>query len=407
MDAAPRISPAPEGPGDTMAPMGEHEGRPTLGPWQRSLLALGGLGIAAYATVADYQTVATLAAHLQVALAWLAPLGIQGGLYVVMGLDLVLVYTERTVWWLRWAVLTFAAGVVAVNAAAGWPDYRGMGIRMFAPGLLVIFVEAARHAMLRRQNEARRAARALDRSQRRAERIPWQRWLVDRPGTWYIKRRMIMWGVTSYTTAVSLEIDRRAAVEQLRARFGDGWRSHVPGDLLWQLDTGVRITAALARVEALLAAAAPLPAGVAPGVALSASLPVAPFMALTVAPAHDPGEAPTGASDGPGSGPADGPAGRSTGGPGARPGDGPDGPDRTIEPDRGHDPAGWPGRVSMDPDAVAAREAYTESLAPNRKTLTDRDLQAMFPGRSRNWGGTRIKEVKRTRSLRAVSSSGT
>jgi hypothetical protein len=386
--------------------MGEHEGRPALGPWQRVLLAIGGLAIAAYATAADYQTVAHLAAHLNVALAWLAPLGIQGGLYVVMGLDLVLVYTERTVWWLRWAVLTFAAGVVAVNAAAGWPDYRGMGIRMFAPALLVIFVEAARHAMLRRQNEARRAARALDRSRRRAERIPWQRWLVDRPGTWYIKRRMIMWGVTSYTTAVSLEIDRRAAVERLRARFGTGWRDHVPGDLLWQLDTGVRITGALGRVDELLTAAAPLPAGVAPGVALSASLPVAPFMALTMAPAHGPDEAP----NGPETGPADGPETWATGGPAdgpdTRPNDGPDEPERTTGPDQVHPDVALSGRgrMSMDPDAVAARDEYIASLAPGRKTLTDRDLSALHPGRSRNWGKTRIEEVKRARGLRAVNS---
>jgi hypothetical protein len=63
---------------------------------------------------------------------------------------------------------------------------------------------------------------------------------------------------------------------------------------------------------------------------------------------------------------------------------------------------------SQDPDAIAARKEYTDSLKPGRKTLTDRDLAALHPGRSRNWGKARINEVKRrTSGLHAVPDTGT
>jgi hypothetical protein len=208
-------------------------------------MAVVALGLAAYSAAASYESVSRLAKRLSVPLWQLTPLGIDGGLFGVIAFDIVLTLAGRPIWWLRWTGRLFAAGVIAANAAAGWPDPVSVGLRCGAPLLFVVIVEAARTVMLGRAGSLSR------------DRIPRIRWLLAPAGTWSLWRRMQLWGERSFTRAVGLELDRVSAIERLSAHYAPGlWEVRAPQDLVWMLRSGVRIGEALERVSELLAFAA-------------------------------------------------------------------------------------------------------------------------------------------------------
>ncbi|HEX5403057.1 MAG TPA: hypothetical protein VFX16_12225 [Pseudonocardiaceae bacterium] len=53
-------------------------------------------------------------------------------------------------------------------------------------------------------------------------------------------RRMVLWQITSYRTAVDLELETRHVVALLRLRYGRGWRRRAPGDVVWDVADGCR-----------------------------------------------------------------------------------------------------------------------------------------------------------------------
>lgn len=224
------------------------------------LVALIAAGLAAYAAAASYDTVSGLAARYNVALPRLNPLGIDGGLAGVIILDLAVTWLAEPIWWLRSAVRLFAAGMVGANAAAGWPQPVGIGLRIAAPVLFVIITEAGRTLLLRRKHAAERAAKAASRAARRAardrrrkDRIPRIRWALDPKGTFALWRRMRLWREPSYRAALNMELERLAAVEKLSMRYAPcAWQGEAPADLVWMLTSGVRMPEALARVADLI-----------------------------------------------------------------------------------------------------------------------------------------------------------
>ena len=225
-----------------------------------ALVALIAAGLGTYAAAASYDTVSHLAAAKNVALPRLNPIGIDGGLAGVIILDIVATWLDEPIWWLRLAARAFAVGTVAANAAAGWPDITGTGLRVGAPVLFVVITEAGRTLLLRgkkaeerKRKAARRKRRAEERAQRRTDRIPAVRWLLDFRGTWAMWRRMRLWREPSYARAVAMELERLAAMEQLAMEYGAGeWQHKAPADLVWMLTSGVRMTEALARVPELI-----------------------------------------------------------------------------------------------------------------------------------------------------------
>ena len=207
------------------------------------------LGLAAYAAAASYESVSGLAVRLHVPLPRLNPVGIDGGLLGVIVLDIALTWIRKPIRWLRFTARLFAAGTVAANVMAGWPDPAGIGLRIAAPVLIIVIVEAGRHILLHRDDEPD------------ADRIPRIRWLIDFRGTFALWRRMHLWGEKSYTRAVDIELERIAAMEKLSMRYGpDEWAAEAPADLVWMLRAGVRMTEALARVAELTAGPASGPA---------------------------------------------------------------------------------------------------------------------------------------------------
>lgn len=238
--------------------VGEREGQQSGGGRQGVVAAatavVTGTGLAACAFAGSYTTVSGLAARHGIGLHWLAPVEIDGGMLGVIVLDLALTWAKRTMWWLRLAARTFAVGTVAANAAAGWPSPIGAGLRCAAPLLLVFITEAGRSALLHAAQEDDRKEKDADRKRQRALRIPRVRWVLDPAGTWSMWRRMKLWGETSYTVALDLEIERQAAISALADLYGeDQWKAKAPRDLVLMLRSGVKLPVAFERVRRLTA----------------------------------------------------------------------------------------------------------------------------------------------------------
>jgi hypothetical protein len=211
-------------------------------------------GLGALAAAASYDTVSHLAAAKGVALPRLTPVGIDGGLAGVILLDIVATWLAEPIWWLRMTARLFAAGTIAANAAAGWPDLTGAALRIGAPVLFVVLVEAGRTLLLRGKKADERKRKAAARQARRGDRIPRVRWLLDFKGTLAMWRRMRLWRESSYAKAVTMELERVAAIEKLGMEYGaEEWKAKAPADLVWMLTSGVRMTEALGRVGELLA----------------------------------------------------------------------------------------------------------------------------------------------------------
>jgi Protein of unknown function (DUF2637) len=226
-------------------------GRPAV---MAALVALIAGGLGAYAAAASYDTVSHLAAAYKVALPRLNPIGIDGGLAGVILLDVAATWLAEPIWWLRLTARVFAAGTVAANAAAGWPDPVGVGLRVAAPVLFVVMTEAGRTLLLRGKHAAERKRKAAGREARRGDRIPRVRWLLDLRGTLAIWKRMRLWREPSYAKAVTMELERVAAIEKLSMEYGpEAWKDRAPADLVWMLTSGVRMPEALERVAGLIA----------------------------------------------------------------------------------------------------------------------------------------------------------
>lgn len=219
-------------------------GRLSRGQTAAVVLSVGlGVVMAGYGLVGSYLTISELADRHDVPLAWLVPAGIDGGLVAVVVLDLVLTWICSPVGWLRQLVRVLSVGTVVVNVVAGWPDPIAVGLHGAAPLMLLAMLEAGRGALLRRIGEARGTRR---------EPIPLIRWLLAPWRTMLLWRRMALWQVASYRTAIDTELRLRRAITLLQARYGRRWRRHVPADLVWMLRTGVDVGEACERVRVLV-----------------------------------------------------------------------------------------------------------------------------------------------------------
>jgi hypothetical protein len=223
--------------------------------WAKSALVavivvIVALGLAAYAAAASYESVSGLAAQHNVPLHRWYPLSLDGGLVGVTLMNLALLWMEQPLWWLRWIARAFAFGTIAANALAGWPDPTGIMLRVWPSVLFVVVVEAA-HAILMRHLKRKRQAEQPKRKER--DRIPLARWFLARRSTFELWKRMKLWRIRSYSVAVRTELSRQQAVVRLAEHYAPGdWHHDAPQDLVWMLETGVRIDEALARVGKLI-----------------------------------------------------------------------------------------------------------------------------------------------------------
>jgi hypothetical protein len=181
-----------------------------------------------------------------VPLARLAPVGLDGGLIGVIVLDITFTWAGHPLGWLRLVARLFALATLAANAAAGWPDPAAVFLRVFAPLLIVVITEAVRGVLLARNGEARQP-------------VPVARWLLAPRSTFRLWRRMVLWRVNDYAAAVDMEADRLRAIKSLTVKYGTGWESEAPADVVWMLTSGVKMADALAAAAELTAVTPPSP----------------------------------------------------------------------------------------------------------------------------------------------------
>jgi uncharacterized protein DUF2637 len=175
-----------------------------------------GVVVAGYGLTGSYLSIADLADRHNVPLAKLVPAGIDGGLVAVVVLDLMLTWIGSPVGWLRQLVRVL---------------------------MLLAMIEAGRTVLLRRIGQTQGTLR---------EPIPSARWLLAPWRTFLLWRRMALWQITSYRTAVHTELQLRRAVTLLRMRYGRRWARRAPADLVWMLRAGVAVAEACERVQALV-----------------------------------------------------------------------------------------------------------------------------------------------------------
>jgi hypothetical protein len=220
---------AADPPGSATAPE-EKKGIPELTRvhyWLIGLVSFGAVVIAGIGFAGSYNAVRKLAVTKGFGtFAYWFPIGIDAGIVVLLGLDLLLTWLRIPFPLLRQTAWLLTAATIAFNAAAAWPDPLGVGMHAVIPVLFVVAVEAARHAV------GRIADITAD---KHMEGVRLTRWLLSPLPTFKLWRRMKLWEVRSYDTAVSLEQARLIYRARLQARYGRAWRWKAPVEALMPL----------------------------------------------------------------------------------------------------------------------------------------------------------------------------
>jgi hypothetical protein len=212
--------------------------------------------------------------------AWAVPVAIDVAILVFSAADLLLSYWRMAKPSMRMIPWAFTGATIWLNWQAGGP----IPIRIAhaaMPALWVLFCEYARHVL---------AARVGLVTGGRMERVRRSRWLLAPLSTARLRRRMILWEITSYRRALELEAERRAEIARLEMEYGRGWRRRAPApDRLALKLSAVAPAELLPSLTAAVAPAAAVPAAaVAP---VAAVAPAAPAPAPVVA--RPPSEAET------------------------------------------------------------------------------------------------------------------
>jgi uncharacterized protein DUF2637 len=229
--------------------MGKHS---ELSNWQTrtvvAVVAVVAAGLAVYSAAASYDTVAGLAVRFGLSLPRLVPVGLDGGLFGAIIINIALIWLRKPVWWFGMVSRLFAVAVIAANGAAGWPRPVGVGLRIAAPVLFIVIVEAAQYVLLHFSDEAEQ-----ERRRRRDERIPFARWILAPVSTFVIWRRKKLWTDSRLPQAA---IDAELSIIRLTDFYGADWREKAEADLVWMVQAGVNMDEVLDRVRKLTSTAA-------------------------------------------------------------------------------------------------------------------------------------------------------
>ena len=227
-----------------MPGMGKHS---ELSNWQtKAVVGVVGVvaaGLAVYSAAASYATVTRLAVTFGLSLPRLVPVGLDGGLFGAIVINIALIWLRKPVWWFGMVSRLFAVAVIAANGAAGWPRPVGVGLRIAAPVLFIVIVEAAQYVLLYLNDEAE-----AERKRRRDERIPFARWILAPVPTFVIWRRKKLW---TDSRLPQTAIDAELSIIRLTDFYGVDWREKAEADLVWMVQAGVNMDEVLDRVRKL------------------------------------------------------------------------------------------------------------------------------------------------------------
>ncbi|MFF4902599.1 DUF2637 domain-containing protein [Streptomyces sp. NPDC001068] len=151
------------------------------------------------------------------------PVGIDVGIIGLIAADLFLCAIRAPAPILRWFAWVLTVATVVFNAASGWPadgsagwmDYVEAAAHATMPGLVVVITEAMRRAIARR-------ARIADGHE--YEPLGIARWVLAPISTFGVWRRMRLWEVYTRSAALDLERDRLTLRDELREKYGRGWK---------------------------------------------------------------------------------------------------------------------------------------------------------------------------------------
>lgn len=192
--------------------------------------------------------------------AYVFPVGIDVGIIGLIAADLFLCAIRTPAPILRWFAWVLTVATVVFNASSGWPangdagwmDYVEAAAHATMPGLVVVITEALRRAIARRARIADGHA---------YEPLGIARWFLAPISTFEVWRRMRLWEVYTRSAALDLERDRLTLRDELREKYGRGWKKQArPFELRAMRDAsrGLSIPAHLiANVDLPIANAAP------------------------------------------------------------------------------------------------------------------------------------------------------
>jgi hypothetical protein len=188
-------------------------------------IIIGAAIVGAIGFAGSYDSLKELAEHKGFGeFSYFLPIGVDAGIVALLSLDLWLTRMRIPMPLMRRAAWVLTASTIYFNANAGvpqpttvnpypslWDDPVAVGMHSVLPLSFVAIVEAARHAVLRL------AKLAEDDSMDKVRTI---RWVLDPLRTFGLWRRMRLWEITSYATALLREKERLVYLYRLRARFG-------------------------------------------------------------------------------------------------------------------------------------------------------------------------------------------
>lgn len=181
-----------------------------------------GLAVAAAGYISSFDNLATYASGHGFPKGWLLPVGLDLGIPALLILDWL-----RPSLFLRATAWALAGGTVLANAAVAGGTWTDRALHAVMPAVAILIVEAGRH---------------LQDDPSRMDKIRLSRWLLSPIRTARLKRRMVLWEVTSYDEALKRESAILHARTVLQSAYRTGsWRETrklVPATLKHQIATG-------------------------------------------------------------------------------------------------------------------------------------------------------------------------
>jgi Protein of unknown function (DUF2637) len=187
-----------------------------------ALVALGGMVLSFRAVSGE------MAPAFGARWAWLVPIVVDLTVFVFSGVDLVLARLDMSHPLARVTVYGATFGTVYLNYSAG-ATMPGRIAHVLMPSIWVVFIELMRHVVRRQVNLATASQR---------ESIPVSRWIVSPWPTLKLWRRMVLWRVNSYPTALAMERTRLGALAAARQIHGRTWRYRISPLVRLQIGLG-------------------------------------------------------------------------------------------------------------------------------------------------------------------------
>jgi hypothetical protein len=187
------------------------------GAGERAAVLMIGISMLALALMGMYVSFQTVYEYVRPWFrdtAWAVPIAIDVAILVFSAADLLLSYWRMAKPSMRLVPWGFTAATIWLNWQAGGP----LPIRIAhaaMPALWILFCEYARHVL---------AARVGLVSGARMENVRRSRWILAPMSTARLRRRMILWEITSYRRALEIEAERRAEIARLEMAHGRKWR---------------------------------------------------------------------------------------------------------------------------------------------------------------------------------------